>query len=414
MTVEELLKRGHECQAAGDLEGAEGAYRAADELHDGEGAILLGLLLKWRGDLANAADAFRRAEDRGHPEAANSMGNLLWDRGDLVGAKAALQRSVAAGSANATLNLGLLLAQEGAADEALPCLRSAEERGLPEAAWAVGKILEDRDDLTGAEAAYRRGAEAGNANAAYGLGAVLIKREDVESARAAFERAHELGHDNARQILQALDQQAAESTTQDAGTSDATADHAMETAVKWAHLYVAACRAVLAAANACLEVANKAVSARNMADQRPQHPISIQTFTSMAQESEEKFAPLYRAFAGACENARDIAANFLAAQMGHDPETVLLVNAEEDALGDVATAKVILRVRYGFTPAGFIEGVRESNALMQNPFPEPGNIYTPPQPEERTCPWCAETIKAAAVICRFCGRDVQAQPNAPS
>ena len=31
--------------------------------------------------------------------------------------------------------------------------------------------------------------------------------------------------------------------------------------------------------------------------------------------------------------------------------------------------------------------------------------------EERTCPWCAETIKAAAVICRFCGRDIQAQPS---
>jgi len=25
----------------------------------------------------------------------------------------------------------------------------------------------------------------------------------------------------------------------------------------------------------------------------------------------------------------------------------------------------------------------------------------------RDCPWCAETIKAAAIVCRFCGRDVQ-------
>lgn len=28
--------------------------------------------------------------------------------------------------------------------------------------------------------------------------------------------------------------------------------------------------------------------------------------------------------------------------------------------------------------------------------------------DERACPWCAETIKAAAVVCRFCQRDVSA------
>jgi tetratricopeptide (TPR) repeat protein len=420
MTVEELLRRGHECQAAGDLEGAEGAYRAADELHDAEGAILLGVLLKRRGNLANAADAFQRAEARGHPEAASSLGNLLWDSGDVVGAKAAYERSVAAGSAGAVLNLGLLLAQEGAADEALPYLRSAEEKGLPEASWAVGKILEDRDDLRGAEAAYRRSAEAGNADAAYGLGMVLIKLADVEGGRAAFQRAHDLGHEGAGEVLEALDQQAGAapdaSMNQDANGSDATAGPAMETAFKWAQLYVAACKAVLTAANACLEVANKAVGARNMAAQRPQHEISIQTFTRMAEGKEREFAPLYRAFADACSSARDTAASFLAAQTGHDPEIVLMLNIEEDVLNDVATVKAILRSNYGFTPASFIEGVQESNALMQNPFPEGGNIYTAPpsvQPEERTCPWCAETIKAAAVICRFCGRDVQSPPNTP-
>ena len=45
---------------------------------------------------------------------------------------------------------------------------------------------------------------------------------------------------------------------------------------------------------------------------------------------------------------------------------------------------------------------------------EDGNIYRPlaaAQSDERTCPWCAETIKAAAVICRFCGRDVDTQSN---
>jgi hypothetical protein len=26
---------------------------------------------------------------------------------------------------------------------------------------------------------------------------------------------------------------------------------------------------------------------------------------------------------------------------------------------------------------------------------------------ERACPWCAEAIKSAAIVCRFCGRDVE-------
>ena len=66
--------------------------------------------------------------------------------------------------------------------------------------------------------------------------------------------------------------------------------------------------------------------------------------------------------------------------------------------------------------AAFLDGVEAANALMQNP-PDDGNIYRPLAPtpsEERTCPWCAETMKAAAVICRFCSRDAQVQPDAGS
>lgn len=193
--------------------------------------------------------------------------------------------------------------------------------------------------------------------------------------------------------------------------SDATADPAMETAIKWAHLYAASCREALAAANTCLEVANRADGARNMAAQRPQHEISIGRFTEMAEQAEEEFIPLYRAFVEACANARDTAEGFLSAQADHDPEIVLALNVDSDVLDEVATAKAILHANFGSTPAGFVEGTDEANAIMKDPFPEGGNIYAPPPPTERTCPWCAETIKVAAVICRYCGRDVQAQPT---
>lgn len=31
--------------------------------------------------------------------------------------------------------------------------------------------------------------------------------------------------------------------------------------------------------------------------------------------------------------------------------------------------------------------------------------------DTRDCPYCAETIKKAAIVCRFCGRDVPAAPD---
>jgi len=194
--------------------------------------------------------------------------------------------------------------------------------------------------------------------------------------------------------------------------SDATGAPAGGDAVERARLYATSCREILATANACLDVANTAVGARNVADQRPQAEISIQTFTRRAEQAEDEFIPLYRAFVEACSKAREAAASLLAAQAEDDPEIVLALNVQPDVLNEVATAKAVLLANFGSTPAGFVEGIEEVNVILKEPFPEPGNIYAPPPPTERTCPWCAETIKVEAVICRFCGRDVQPQPSA--
>jgi tetratricopeptide (TPR) repeat protein len=380
MAVQDLLEQGWRCEAAGDLSGAEAAYREADELGDAEGAMLLGQVIKRRGDAATAADAFRRAEARGHREAGLCLGNLLSDNGDPDGAAAAYKRSIAAGSTDAVLNLGLILAKQGAADEALGYLRVAQDSGAAEASWAIGRLLEGRQDYAAAAAAYRRGADGGDPQAAYGLGVVLMDLEDHEGARAAFQRAHELGHSGAAQVLESLDMRA-------------TARASAETGAKWAKLYAAACGEVLTATNACLPVANRAIGARNKAAERPQHEMSIRTFTQYADRAEQKFGPLYKTFDEASVAARDAAAQLLASQSDPIYSEVLLAGVvDEDALGNVATTKALLSASYGRHPAEFVRGIQEANEMMQrvDSDEEEGNIYRPPaaaQATERTCPW---------------------------
>jgi len=70
---------------------------------------------------------------------------------------------------------------------------------------------------------------------------------------------------------------------------DEMSDPGMDAAVRWADAYAAACVDVVTATNACAEVANSAIRARNTAAQRPQHEISIRNFKKMAAGREQEF-----------------------------------------------------------------------------------------------------------------------------
>jgi hypothetical protein len=56
------------------------------------------------------------------------------------------------------------------------------------------------------------------------------------------------------------------------------------------------------------------------------------------------------------------------------------------------------------TPQAEADRMSQINAALQT---QRGSDVTPSADSTRRCPWCAETIKSAAIICRFCGRDVE-------
>jgi len=449
------VERGALLESQGDTASAEEAYARADQGGDAEGALFLGVLLKRRGDLVAAEDCYRRAEERGDPRASCNLAVLLEEAGDLQGAEAAYRRadandfaggsyglgqllyargdvegSIAAnrraselGDADAGFNLGILLKQRGDLAGAESAFAQADSRGHVEATSAYGRLLEERGDLLEAGSAYRRAEERGDPNGAYNLGALLYGQGEQVESIAAFKRAVAMGHPGAAEIVAGIEESASANSTPSAAgalsegtpSGDDASDPALANAAKMAQNYTTACSEVLNTTNSCVEVANQAVGARHMADERPQHEISIANFTRVADERDQQFVPLYRAFAEVCGTARNAATNLLACQSGQDPELILMVSVDQEAYGNAATAVHILRSEFGPTPAAFLQGLGQANAAIQGDVFSLGEegfqgfIWTPPTSApsgERTCPWCAETIKAAAVICRFCGREV--------
>jgi tetratricopeptide (TPR) repeat protein len=184
-------------QQQGDLEGAEAAYRRADEHGHADAAFNLAILLQQHDDLEGAEAAYRRADARGHAEAAFILGMLLHERGDLEGAEVAYRRTDEGGHAKAAFSLGALLQQRGDLEGAEAAYRRAEERGHTGATFMLGMLLQEHDQLEGAEAAFRRADELSRLPGttdldALSAGTLLRQRGDLEGAEAAYRRADKL------------------------------------------------------------------------------------------------------------------------------------------------------------------------------------------------------------------------------
>jgi len=92
------------------------------------------VLLEQRGDVEGAEAAYRRADDRGDATAAFNLAALLVERGDLDGAEAAYERAGQRGDASATFNLGVLLERRGDFEGAATAYGRAAEDGPAEVA----------------------------------------------------------------------------------------------------------------------------------------------------------------------------------------------------------------------------------------------------------------------------------------
>lgn len=69
----------------------------------------------------------------------------------------------------------------------------------------------------------------------------------------------------------------------------------------------------------------------------------------------------------------------------------------------------------GHTLGDAANGMSEQRRELEQPFePYIPKNHTLQEPSERVCPFCAETIKSAAVICRYCKSDLQNAFQSPS
>jgi tetratricopeptide (TPR) repeat protein len=166
------LRRGLECQRAGEHDKAEDSYRRvlAEEPENAGALQSLGSLLgvrgyahQERGELGAAIECYLEAlalaPEQARAQLHNNLGNAYLSQGRLEEAMAAYREAIAMdrGYAEAHLNLGIAQQQAGGLRQAAMHYRTAIELkpGLADASLNLGYLLEEEGDAPGAMQCYR-------------------------------------------------------------------------------------------------------------------------------------------------------------------------------------------------------------------------------------------------------------------
>lgn len=196
-------------------------------------------------------------------------------------------------------------------------------------------------------------------------------------------------------------QPAPQPTPQPAAQPDARSDStAMAEAAQRIDHYAEACGQLHVAFDACLELANRATGARRMAEQRPQHEISIAHFEKLAGESEAQFAGAYQAFMHNRDSAYAAGASFQSTPDSVDLEMLLLMRLEDETYRRTSLAAHMLRIEFGPTSAGFLAALSVLNAAIGADTAGYGEIgyipsvYVPAAPTATATPFEAPTRRS--------------------
>ncbi|WP_167760394.1 TerD family protein [Blastococcus sp. CT_GayMR16] len=135
--------------------------------------------------------------------------------------------------------------------------------------------------------------------------------------------------------------------------------------------YGQACQAIGQHVDEAAQVAHVVLQARQMAEVRPQHEISIAHFAKLATEKERDFSALYEAFEGARRRARAIGSQIYAAastvKVPFDPEMVALIVLDEaGTYGFAQVGSHVMRTEFAPSPQSFLDGFRRAQQSIED------------------------------------------------
>ncbi|MEU1409212.1 hypothetical protein ABZ471_44465 [Streptomyces sp. NPDC005728] len=188
-----LTSAGLTWREAGHFERAEAAFRKAADMGDTGALLYLAGTREKAGDLVGAEAVYREAADAGEPYALPSLAWMRAEAGDMEGAEALYREAADTDEPGLLIELGLLREKAEDLVGAEALYRQAAEADVTQALFSLARLRQRTGDLEGAEVALRQAADAGETDALYKLAQMWQAAGNLERAQAAYRQASDNG-----------------------------------------------------------------------------------------------------------------------------------------------------------------------------------------------------------------------------